>query len=75
MDYFKTGVMFNLKSIKEQNPDLWDRYKEYFEDIKIENEEEVYFNYLAQKMHGAVLFNFLTECLPEEMRRPLKDIN
>ncbi|WP_071395111.1 hypothetical protein [Bacillus tuaregi] len=73
MDYLKSGVIFNLKSIKEQEPDLWNKYKDYFEDVEIENEEEVYLNYLADKIQGRVLFNFLTECLPEEMRRPLKE--
>lgn len=67
MDYLKNGVIFNFKSIKAQHPALWDKYKEYFKDIDIENEEEVYLNYLSDKIDGKVLFNFLTECLPEEI--------
>ena len=72
MNYLKTGVSFNFKYIKEQHPYLWDLYKEHFEGIDIENEEKVYFNYLADKVEGRVLFNFLNDCLPEELRKNLE---
>lgn len=73
VDFFKNGVIFNIKSIKENNPEIWDKYKVHFKNIPLEDEEEVYLNYLADKIDGKVLFNFLTECLPEELRLPLKE--
>ncbi|MFD2214995.1 hypothetical protein [Metabacillus endolithicus] len=73
MDFLRNGVIFNIKAIKEQSPTVWNKYKDYFNDIELENEEEVYLNYLSDKMDGKVLFNFLTECLPSEMRAKLKE--
>ncbi|MED3550304.1 hypothetical protein [Cytobacillus praedii] len=75
MDYFKNGVIFNIKLIKENSPETWDKYKRYFENITFEDEEKVYLNYLSKKIDDRVLFNFLTECLPKEMRLPLKDLS
>ncbi|MBT2636573.1 hypothetical protein [Bacillus sp. ISL-39] len=70
MDYLKTGVYFNLRVIKEEKEYIWKKYKEYFLDVEIENEEEVYLNFLADKIDGIILFNFLTDCLPDKMRFP-----
>jgi hypothetical protein len=69
-DFLKTGVIFNIKSLKENRPELWEKYKVHFENITFEN-EEVYLNYLTDKMDGQVLFNLLTNCLPVEMRKRL----
>lgn len=72
MDFLKTGVSFNFKAIRKEEPEVWEKYKDYFKDIPIEDEEKVYMTFLSDKVDGKILFNFLTECLPEDIRLPLK---
>lgn len=74
-NFIKNGVIFNLKYIRENNEEIWNKYKD--ELIKglpsIEDMEEVYMNELIQHIHGKVVFDFFNEMLPnqflEEMAR------
>lgn len=60
------GLSFNLKMLKENNPQLWDKYKAHFADVEFEDEEEVYFHELP---NGKVAFEFLRELIPDELKK------
>ncbi len=37
----KYGLSFSLRALKENKPEVWERFKDDFKDIKIEDEEVV----------------------------------
>jgi len=62
------GLSFNLRALKENKPEVSERFK----DIKIEDEEKVYFNDLTKHMQGRTAFHFLQELIPKELRKELE---
>jgi hypothetical protein len=62
----KYGFSFNLRMLKENNPELWGRYKDYFGNIQFEDEEKVYFHDLPD---GKKAFEFLRELIPDELKK------
>ncbi|MED3644319.1 hypothetical protein P5F75_13070 [Caldifermentibacillus hisashii] len=71
--YKQNGVLFNLKEIRKNNPDIWERYKnELIKCPNIEDMDQVYFNELTDYIDGRVVFNFLQELLPSELREELE---
>lgn len=66
------GLIFSLRALKENKPDVWERFKDDFKDIKIEDEEKVHFNELTKHMQGRKAFHFLQELIPDELRKELE---
>ncbi|MFS0824346.1 hypothetical protein [Bacillus sp. 1P02SD] len=63
------GLSFNLRKVKENNAQLWDDYKEHFDNAKFEDEEEVYFHELPD---GKAALEFLRKLLPEVLEKEIE---
>lgn len=71
--YKQNGVEFNLKEIREKHPDIWERYNDELSKYPdIDNRERVFFNELTDYIDGRVVFKFLRELLPPELRKELE---
>ncbi|KQL19087.1 hypothetical protein [Cytobacillus solani] len=68
----KYGLSFSLRALKESKPEVWERIKDDFNDIKIEDEEKVYFNDFTKHMQGRTVFHFLQELIPDELKKELE---
>lgn len=66
------GLSFNLRAFRESKPEVWERFKDDFIDIEIEDEEEVHFNNLIKQVQGRTAFQFLQELLPPELKKELE---
>ncbi|MFB5281815.1 hypothetical protein [Peribacillus sp. Hz7] len=67
-DLIKNGVSFNLKHIRENNEDIWNKYKDVFIEgfPAVEKMDEVYMNELSEYIDGKIVFAFLNDLLPKE---------
>ncbi|WP_026562881.1 hypothetical protein [Bacillus sp. J37] len=68
----KYGLSFNLRAFRERKPEVWERFKDHFKNIEIEDEEKVYFNDLINQIHGRTAFPFLQELIPPELKKELE---
>lgn len=70
MDWNKNGIAFNLKHIRENNKELWNKYQD--ELIagfpQIQELDQVYMNELVNHVDGKVLLAFLRDCMSKELR-------
>jgi hypothetical protein len=69
-DFDKTGIGFNLKHIRENNKELWNKYKnELIAGFPaVQEMDVVYMNELIPHVDGKVLLAFLRECMPKSLR-------
>lgn len=62
----KYGLSFNLRLLKENNPEFWKKYEPYFGDVKFEDEEQVFIHELP---NGDKALELMRELIPDELRK------
>ncbi|MDR7000081.1 hypothetical protein [Neobacillus niacini] len=63
---WKYGLSFNLKMLKENNPELWKKYEPYFKDANFDDEEQVFIHELP---NGKKALELMRELIPDELKK------
>ena len=69
-DINKTGIGFNLKHIRENHQELWNKYKDELITgfPQMQEMDHVFMNELIGHVDSKVLLSFLRDCMPKELR-------